>query len=394
MNLVIIQNLLWLSIIAGIIFLLRLLRKGKRETIIQELILGIILGNLMLVGIPLFEPFRRSQFFTEISEITIAFFLFRIGFSTSLRKMKDVGLRAFFVASVGVIATFMLGLLCIPLIIPGLRLIQYVFIAAALTTTSVGITAGILKELRKLETHTSQIILGAAIIDDILSLIILSLITTRLNSNLTSVTSIDLGIVKIVLFIVGGVALGKVAAKILPRFLYRIYPRIGTKIIIAFCFFFVFFLGSKIIGISSIVGAFIGGLVLEKHNFIGYKQELHGKQVESTIEWVSARTVPFFFVLTGAQMDLSTLISFQTIPIACGLLIVAVIGKLACGLAAGAHTNRWLVGLGMIPRGEVGLVFANIGLMSNIISPTIFSAIIIVVMITTLTAPVLIQKVA
>ena len=360
---------------------------------LKELIAGIIIGNLTLFGIRWFEQMPQSNFLELLSEIAISFFLFRIGFSGSLAEMFKIGFRALTIAVVGVIATFFLAMVFVPHIAAGLTTLQYVFIAAALTTTSVGITARILKDYGIINSTSSQIILGAAVFDDIISLLILAVITAQTNSNLTSFTNQPLVIAKILLFILIGIVIGQIAGQYLPNWSYKIHPYIRTKYFIIFLFFVVFFVASKMVGLSPVVGAFIGGLVLERRFFNSTEQREHGKQIELRIEKISNLFVPIFFILTGARMGLVGLLSYKAIVISLGLLVIAFVGKLVCGLVARKADNRWLIGLGMVPRGEVGLIFASTAYATGILPQTISSAIIIVVIGTTIITPYLLQRV-
>ncbi len=389
----IIQNLIWLVVILGAVFFVRRF-KFRNGTMLSELFIGVILGNLGLVGLHFFAPMAQSKFLEVLSEIAIAFFLFRIGFAATVGEMLKIGARSLAVAILGVAGTFALSFYFVPYIYSGLSITQYVFVAAALSTTSVAITARVLAELRQLHSSGAQIVLGAAVFDDIISLLILALVLTQFRQNDVQSADAYLGIAKILLFIVAGVVIGQLAARYLPKLFYRVYSHLYVGYLVVALFFCAFFFGSKAIGLSTVVGAFIGGLVLESRFLeLEIEPKGYGRRIEGDLERFSNWIVPIFFVLAGSHMDFSVLFSIRTILVACALFLIAVLGKMICGIAARRTDNPWLVSLSMIPRGEVGLVFASIAFTQNIIPEELISSIIIVVMLTTFLAPFAIRKV-
>src|SRR3989344_9480740 len=185
------ETFLWLALILLAGRLASLVERIGQPAVLGELIIGVVLGNLILVGLGIFENIKQDQFIAFLAELGVVILLFQIGLESNIEKMKQVGWRAFLVAGVGVVVPFILGTYLVgPWLLPGLGFNAYLFIGATLTATSVGITARVFKDLGKLQTSEAQIVLGAAVIDDVLGLIILSVV-----SAIATIGSISLGTV-------------------------------------------------------------------------------------------------------------------------------------------------------------------------------------------------------
>jgi len=374
-----VTTFLWIAVILLAAKLASLVEKFGQPSVLGELVMGVILGNLVLLGINVFEPIKHDSIIAFLAELGVVILLFQIGLESNIAKMRKVGVRAFLVATIGVVVPFVLGTYVVgPWLLPGLEQNAYLFLGAALTATSVGITA------RKLHIPSAQIVLGAAVIDDVIGLIILAVVSALVTAGAVSLGVISLIVAKAIFFLVGAIVVGHFAAPFLGKMLSKINTGVGMKFALALSFGLVFaYLAQAQFGLAPIVGAFAAGLVLDPVHFRFFKEE---RSVEDLIEPVAFFLVPVFFIVTGMSVDLTTLFKPQILLVALGITAVAFVGKIVSGLAAG-RGDRLLVGFGMIPRGEVGLIFATIGASLGVVSPDVFSVIVIMVILTTLLTP-------
>jgi Kef-type K+ transport system membrane component KefB len=390
------QHCLWLAAIFAVGAIAQWIAPRTSSPAVLELLGGVFLGNLSLVGVPLFEPMKQSGFLNALSQIGVCFLLFQIGLESTIVQMRQVGLRALLVALTGISGTFLLGLLAFPLLIPELGTATYAFLAATFTATSVGISARILKDVGKSRPHESQIVIGAAVIDDVIGLVLLVLMTTLIRPGTIVGAPVGLAILNVALCIASALVLGRLASHVVPRLLGRVIGKLNGTLITALLFFVVFGLAFLAAGLPPIIGCFLGGLILERRRFRGEDPEtleFEWNQTERVVGRTGKFLVPVFFVMTGLSMDLSAMLSLQSIIIALGMIAVAAAGKLLCGLVAGKGANGWVIGVGMIPRGEVQLIYAGMGLALGALSKGIYSSIVIVVIVTTVLAPLVLIRV-
>lgn len=374
-----------------------LFERIKAPAVLGELVMGMIIGNLHLLGVDVFEPFKHNMTLETLAEIGVIILLFEVGLESTVRGMLKVGLVSFMVAMFGVIVPFFLGWGVGVWFLPEESVYVHVFIGATLTATSVGITARVLKDINKIHTREAKIILGAAVIDDIMGLIILAVITGIITAiSAGSSEGVSSGTVlfiigKAVGFIVGAVVIG---AWVLPAFFKFGFRLKGKGVLLSFallvCFLLAYLAGK--VGLAPIVGAFAAGLILEEVWFKDY-HDRGEHSIEELIAPIATFLVPIFFVRMGMLVDLTTFGEVSILGFAAVLTIAAIVGKQVCSLAIlDKTTNRIAIGLGMIPRGEVGLIFAGIGakLMLDghpVISSSTYSAVVIMVIITTLVTP-------
>lgn len=405
---------LWIAVILIMAKISSLVERIGQPSVLGELIIGVIMGNLALLGVSLFEPIKADPIITFLSELGVVILLFQIGLESNIQKMKKVGARAFLVACVGVIAPFVLGTYIVgPWILPGLTSTAYLFLGAALTATSVGITARVFQDLKKLHIPEAQIVLGAAVIDDVLGLIILAIVSAIATVGGVSIGMITWITAKAILFLVGSIVLGQLIAPKLGKLFSKINTGVGMKFTLAICFGLIFAYLAQIIGLAPIVGAFAAGLILDPVHFSYFKdphivddvkEAISGldnttknkvleamkphaeRHIEDLIHPIGMFLVPIFFVVTGMNVKLETMFNIPILLTALAITAVAFVGKIVSGTVAG-NVNKYIVGFGMIPRGEVGLIFAMIGKSLNVISDEIFSIIIIMVILTTLLTP-------
>lgn len=405
---------LWIAVILIMAKLSSLVEKFGQPSVLGELIIGVIMGNLVLLGLHIFEPIKYDPIIAFLSELGVVILLFQIGLESNINKMKQVGLRAFFVACVGVITPFVLGTYFVgPILLPGLTSNAYLFLGAALTATSVGITARVFQDLKKLQTPEAQIVLGAAVIDDVLGLIILAVVSAIATLGAISIGMISWISAKAILFLVFSIVAGQLLAPRLGKMFAKIQTGVGMKFSLAISFGLVFAYLAQKIGLAPIVGAFAAGLVLDPIHFSYFKdshviedvkhavaeldKDTKGKieriivshserHIEDLIQPLGLFLVPIFFVVTGMNVKLETMFDLPILLTALGITLLAFISKIISGSVAG-KVNKYIVGFGMVPRGEVGLIFAMIGKSLNVIDDRIFSIIIIMVILTTLLTP-------
>jgi Kef-type K+ transport system membrane component KefB len=326
----------------------------------------------------------QSEVISVLAELGVIILLFEIGLESDLRQLKAVGVQAVVVACVGVAVPFAAGTVGLMAIFH-VAAIPAIFAGAALTATSIGITSKVLSELGQLKSTEGQIIVGAAVIDDVLGIIVLAVVASLAKTGEIDITNLIYLIVSATVFLIGSILLGGFFNKTFTAIVARLETR-GNVITPAFIFaFFMAFLGNAI-HLEAILGAFAAGLVLDESDA--------RNQLDELIKPIADLLVPIFFVTVGARADLGVL--NPTVPenragllIAVFLVAVAVVGKLVTGWAVFGQPgiNRWAIGVGMIPRGEVGLVFAGIGSASGILSKPLQVSIIIMVILTTFLAP-------
>jgi Kef-type K+ transport system membrane component KefB len=381
-----------------------LFERIKQPAVLGELIGGILVGNLALVGLTFSEPLKTNEVIGALAEIGVILLLFEVGLESDLGEMLEVGWSSLLVAVAGVVAPFFLGWGVAAYFLPGEARLGHIFIGAVLCATSVGITARVLKDMKKLVTRESRIILGAAVIDDVLGLLILAVIAGAIAASAQGASLALVQIIwlaaKAILFLVGALALGRFLVPHLLRGAGRFESRgVLLSVSLAFCFLLAW--AAARVGLAPIVGAFAAGLVLDEVHFHSAR-ERRGLNLNELLTPVTTVFVPIFFVLMGLRVDLRAFAETRVLGFALALTLAAIIGKQVCSLAIIERgVNRLAVGLGMIPRGEVGLIFAGIGVTlllpgaggvrEAVINPSTFGAIVIMVIITTLVTPPLLK---
>ena len=365
-----------------------------QPAVLGELLAGVVLGNLPLIGVAAFQFIPDDPGVDLLARIGVLILLFEVGVESTVRQMLSVGARALLVAVLGVAAPFALGWAVGVWFLPASGPYVHAFIGATLSATSVGITARVLKDLGKSKTPEARIILGAAVIDDVLGLVILAVVSgviVAANAGTPmSYGSMGLIVGKSVGFLVAAVAIGVWFA---PR-LVAWSATLRTKgaalgVSLALCFMTAFL--AYQIGLAAIIGAFAAGLVLESGHYRAFTDR-GDHSIEDLLHPLIQAFVPVFFVVMGMRTDLRAFADLGVLGLAAALSVAAVMSKLASGWGAGGGVNRLAVGVGMVPRGEVGLIFANIGLGLTIggaavITPTLYSAIVVMVIVTTMVTP-------
>jgi Kef-type K+ transport system membrane component KefB len=325
-----------------------------------------------------------SQVIATLGDLGVVVLLFEIGLESNLKELLKVGYQSALVATVGVIAPFALGTGGLMLLF-GTDPIPAIFAGAAMTATSIGITAKVLAEFGQLTSREGQIIIGAAVLDDVLGIIVLAVVSGLIETGSVQLLP-ALGVVaSAVAFFTGGIFLGRGLGPLWVKLVVWMRTR-GDLLVTALIFALVL----SYIAVTIKLGAFVAGLVLAETE----KREA----LEHQVKPLSDALVPIFFVLVGARTDVTVLNPFDeanrsSLILAGFLFVVACLGKLVTGLAVTGQPkiNRLAIGVGMIPRGEVGLVFAAYGAMSGALDKTLQAAIVVMVILTTFVAPPLLR---
>jgi Kef-type K+ transport system membrane component KefB len=346
-----------------------------QPAVLGELLAGIVLGPSVLGLVPLSAGIRL------LAEIGVILLLFEVGLETDLQELLRVGLPALAVAVVGMALPFLGGYAVTRL--AGFSTLTAVFVGATLTATSVGITSRVLSDLKLLDSREGQIILGAAVADDILGLVVLAVVSRIAVKGSVGVWEAGRAAVLSFVFLVVALVVGMPLGRFLVRVVDRARVR-GILVAVSVAFALLLALGAEAVGSAAIVGAFAAGLVLARTN--------RGHDIDTAIRPITAVFAPIFFVSVGAQVDVRYLdptvaSNRSALLLAAGLIAVAAIGKYAAGFAAWGNVRRSFIGAGMVPRGEVGLIFAQIGKQTGALPEPVFVAVVITVFATTFLAP-------
>jgi Kef-type K+ transport system membrane component KefB len=377
-----------------------LFERLQQPAVLGELLAGIVVGNLIILGISRAEPLKTNDVIAALAELGVIVLLFEVGLESNLKEMMEVGWSSLLVAVLGVLAPFFLGWAVSAYFIPNEARLGHIFIGATLCATSVGITARVFKDLGKLSTREARIILGAAVIDDILGLLILAVVAGAIKAAgsgaVLSLADVGLIALKSLVFLIGSIALGQF---LMPRLLRGAAHLASRGVLLTLALSFCLFLSwtASKVGLAPIVGAFAAGLILDEVHYRPQNGRTE-RSLQDLLQPVSMVLVPIFFVLMGLKVDLRVFSRFDLLGFALVLTLAAIVGKQVCSLGVLERgVNRLAIGLGMIPRGEVGLIFAGIGAtlmlptdhgqMEPVIGSATFGAVVIMVIITTLVTP-------
>jgi Kef-type K+ transport system membrane component KefB len=430
--------ILWVTVIFFLALLGRFIAKiSHQPSVLGELLMGVLVGNLcyffgmplaiilregsaifsimtdVIAGMPLSQSVHQviadGHYASQVmlafsgpngsdllkvayvvdmfSRYGILFLLFMVGLETSVEDLKHTGRESLQVAVLGMLAPIILGLLVSKLLMPHASFSADLFVAATLSATSIGITARVLKDMKKLRTREAKTILGAATIDDILGLILLAIVSSIVIQGALDMMMLVRVILLVVVFFIGSLWLGPYVLRQMVR-LFKFLNVWEAKLFTSFIFVMGLSWLATVVQLASIIGAFVAGMIIHEGFFKSRDGQVHSDlSIRTLISPLEALLAPLFFMLIGIQVKLETFCNAQVLLIACGLIAAAVLGKLLSGLGANRRDDRLLVGIGMLPRGEVGLVFASIGRTIGVISDELFSAIVLMVIVTTFLAP-------
>jgi Kef-type K+ transport system membrane component KefB len=364
--------------------------KLKLPAVLGELIAGITVGPFALGSIPIFDGkplVILDETVHQIGEIAGLVILFIAGLHITPREFLRGGASSFTIGALGVVVPFFLGYYVFTIF--GLEGLQAIMIATALTATSIAISVSVLGELGKMQTKEAKMILGAAIVDDILAIAVLSVVVSMVQTGNLSPDVIDVVFLILkILAIFAALLIGAIV--VVPRILHaeRLWKARGSIEGIVTASFFGASAIAAIVGLSPIVGAFSVGMAVASTKLI--------KRVEEYVDKLEIIFAPLFFAIIGAQVNL-TGVNLEVLFLSAIMIIVAIVSKLlGCGVPAllflRSKSKAMKVGIGMISRGEVGLIVAGIGVTSGALSPNIYTTVIIMVAITTLITPIWLKK--
>lgn len=385
-----------------------LLREGSATfDVVRTMLQGVPLDQAVVSNIPspnyaqqvvvaLSSPhgadFLKISYIVDIfSRYGVIFLLFMVGLESSLEELKHTGRDSFFVAVIGVVAPMILGFSVAYLLLPQDSYQVHLFIAATLSATSIGITARVLAEMKKLRTKEARTILGAAMLDDVLGLIVLAIVSSIVINGAVDFMMVVRIVLSALLFFGGTLFLGPIILRKSIHF-FRFLEPWEAKLFI--CFFFIMTLSwlASSIQLATIIGAFTAGIILHDDYFDTLEQSKKGnRSIYHLLSPIESILAPMFFIVIGIQVKLECFYHWNVLVLASGLIVAAVLGKLVSGLGSRAKDDWLLIGIGMLPRGEVGLVFASIGRTLGVISDDLFSAIVLMIMVTTFIAPPLLK---
>ncbi len=374
-----------------------LFERFGQPAVLGELGAGILLGNLGLAGFHGFDVLRGLPMLDVLAQLGVLFLLFEVGLESDVTTMRKVGASAFLVAMLGVVAPMVLGWGTSRLFFPTHDPLTHWFVGATLSATSVGITARVLSDIGRASSVEGRIILGAAVIDDVLGLIVLAVVSGIIQAVDHGGAFQPVQAVWISAKAFGFLLVALVVGRGLSRTVFRLGNQLrgdGVLLSLALGFCFAFAWLAQVVGLAPIVGAFAGGLILEDAHYVELRaRDAERRSIHQLIKPLATFLVPVFFVLMGLRVDLSVFANTAVLGFAAALTVAAVVGKQACSLGVlEPGADRLAVGLGMIPRGEVGLIFASIGATltiagERVVGDAVYSAVVIMVVLTTLLTP-------
>jgi Kef-type K+ transport system membrane component KefB len=350
-----------------------------QPAVLGELLAGVILGPSVIGLVPL------SDAVFELAEIGVVLLLFEVGLETDLEELARVGAPALLVALAGMVLPFAGGYAVTVAL--GHSTLTATFVGAAMTATSIGITARVLSELKVLATREGQIILGAAVVDDVLGLVVLAIVSKVAEGGQIDpkaiVKSGALAIGFLVVALVVGIPLGRRLVRVVELANVR-----GVLGAMSVAFAMLVAWGAKAAESAPIVGAFAAGMALARTN--------RRHDIDHALKPVVDIFAPVFFVYVGAEVDVKLLnpaVAENRPALILGLLLTAIgfLGKFAAGFCAWGNVRRAFIGAGMVPRGEVGLIFASVGLATKALSEPVFVSVLVAVFLTTFVAPPLLK---
>lgn len=355
-----------------------LVRRVGQPAVLGELLAGVLLGGGALAVVDPRDPVMHG-----LGQLGLFLLIFEIGLHTDVRALRRAGSYALVVAMAGVILPFVGGFFAVRAL--GVPVIAAVIAGASLTATSIAISARVLGDKGLLRTPEGQVVVGAALADDVAGLIILSIVVALVGGTGVSGAAIARASAIAVGFIVVALAAGNYAIPPLLRILHGFLPR-GSLGLFGLAFGLLLAGLAAVSGSAMIIGAFVGGMILHPTS--------HRNEIDRATTQVGHFLVPVFFAVVGASLDLAALATATALEVGAALIVIGIAGKVIAGFAAWRFKgNRLLIGTAMIPRGEVGLIFAQMGLATGAITPQLFGAIMLMVVVTTFVSPPLLDAV-
>jgi Kef-type K+ transport system membrane component KefB len=362
----------------------------RQPSVLGELVAGVVLGSLPFSFL---EGLRTDASVDMLARIGVLVLLFDVGLDSTVRDVMRVGVASARVALLGTVGTLLCGWVAARLAMPGSGTVVQLFVAAAITATSIGVSARVLKDTGNAGSREAHTILGAAVLDDVLGLVVLAIVSAAVaHVGAETVTAWSIG--WLVGKTVGFLAVALIVGVTLSPRVFRASARLrtdGALMATGLSFCFLLSWASDLAGLAPIVGAFAAGLILEDSHSAKFV-ERGERSLRERMEPISSWLVPIFFVLMGMRADFGVLRQPATLLLVIALLVAAVLGKLACALGTPRGVDRLAIALAMMPRGEVTLVFASLGLALHVGTRPLlgagqYSALVLVVVLTTLMTP-------
>jgi Kef-type K+ transport system membrane component KefB len=413
------ETILWIAILLLCARIAGFIKRWGQPRLIGEVIMGIFLGNLVYFGIDAFVGVKENEIISFLAELGVVILLFQAGLESNIEGMKKTGVRAIIVAVAGAVLPFILGAFVVaPWLLPAEPFTTHLFIGAALTATSVGIAAQLFKQYGLIKSKEAQIVLGAAVMDDVLGMVLLPVLVAMVTATAITAGLIASMALQAIVFLFGSVILGHIAAPHINKFFSLLDAGSGMKFTIALSTCLIFAALAGFIGIAPIIGAFAAGLFLDPVHFNTFRHRkthrdlekiaaklqpadkqvlistIHHyeeKEVEDLIDPLARMMVPLFFITIGMAVDVTLFLNIKVILIALAILAVAIVARMTAAQFAGPGTDKKMIGVSLIPNGEVGLVYAALGLELGVVSSEVFAIIIAVMVLSTVLAPIVLN---
>lgn len=411
---------LWLVFFIFLSRGLSIVRKIGLPLIVGEIFAGVILGSMDIFGINLFKDTESNTIVKFLADFGAIILMFEIGLESKLSDLKRNFRTGIKVALSGTFFTFMGGFFISFLFIPNASTQLNLLIGVITAATATGIAAKTFKEMEIIHSREVKIVMVSSILDEVISIFCFAVISALIIDNTINLINISISIVQVMGFFMFAAIFGQWITPLLTTWSTKIHSGINMKIgvLLIICFLFAWL--SHIMGLASVIGAFIAGLILDevyfksfsKSNFFQQLRQiaknltpgpLHNelinsieqqeqKTLEELLKPLSHVFVPVFFIHIGLMLEIEELFKYQTLIITCALLVVSFIGRLLSGhLIRGNKVNKTIIGLGMSPIGEAGLIFAVFGKNVGIISSPVLSAIVSTLVISAILTPILIK---
>lgn len=380
--------------------LINLLREGSAVfSIVRELLQGSTLIDAVNLNVPnehdamgilrALESAHGTDYIKVgyaldlFSRFGLIFLLFMVGLESPLSQLRHTGKESLRVAVLGILAPVLLGFIVAFFLIKDTSWSAALFVAATLSATSIGVTARVLLDLKKLQTREARTILGAAVFDDILGLMILAVVSSIVINGTFEWLLLIKVFLATILFFAGALFFGPMFLQYMVRYVSFLEDW-QNKLFISFIFVMLLSWLATLVGLASMIGAFVAGMIINDEYF---KKQGKGASIRNLIAPLEFLMAPLFFMLIGIQVKLESFLNLNVLLMSLGILIAAILGKLISGLGAGKGADKTLIGIGMLPRGEVGLIFASVGRTLGVIPDALFSAITLMVIVTTIIVP-------
>lgn len=396
-----------------------IVQRFGQPPVIGQLLMGMVISAIGYLGVSFMNDIADEPVISFLAALGAALLLFSIGLESNLAAMGKVGINAVIVATIGVAVPFFLGTWVLgPIFFGDESSSAKLFIGASLVATSIGITASVFRALGITKTRAAQTVLGAAVLDDIFGLVILAVVAAIASGDEASARMVAELTLKAFGFLIIAIAVGMLLARPALNFFRSISSSEGMMVSAAVGIALLYGYMAEVFGLEPIIGAFAAGLVLDPHHFSRFdephvvaqigevpftdestqmqiselREQSRHSHAEDLVGTLNHIFVPVFFVYTGMMIDIESLLKPELYLVAAIVSVVAIFAKLAAGIAAkGSFPEKLLVGVSMVPRGEVGLIFAATGKGLGVLSDDLFSVIIITIVVTTLIVPPLLR---